>query len=188
MSNETEKKQERILLTKVIRKKDRKALGRLHSVYYSRIKRYIASRVDLIEDVEDLAQSVFFELCKVDSTYKECQNAEAYLLGIAKKLIAIYYRSQSRQVKIIPIESVDEIAADIQAVKKISQQGLRDIKNLIARLPPKTQEAISLRLIEGLSMKEAAKRTGCSIHTFCQRIYEAKRIIKKLKQGFNDRN
>lgn len=188
MSNDTVNKQDRILPTKVIRKKDRKALGRLHSIYYSRIKRYISSRVDLIEDVEDLTQSVFFELCKHDSTYKECQNAEAYLLGIAKKLVALYYRSQSRQVKIIPIESIDEIAADIQAAKKISQQGLRDIKNFIARLPPRTQEAIRLRLIEGLSMKEAAKRTGCSIHTFCQRIYEAKRIIKEFKQGFNDKD
>ncbi len=188
MAANTVETQARILLRRAIYEKDREALGLLHSIYYSRIKRYIVSRINSIPDTEDLVQSVFFELCKGDSSYKECQNAEAYLLGISKKLIAQYYRSQSRRVKIIPIESIDEIAADIQAAKKISQQRLLVIKNLIARLPPKTQEAISLRLIDGLSMKEAAKHTGCSIHTFCQRLYEAKRIIKKLKQDFNDKD
>ena len=182
--NDTVKIQDRILL-RAIHKKDRLALGWLHSTYYPRIKHYITSHINSIPDAEDLAQGVFLELCKIDGTYRECQDAEAYLLGIAKNLIALYYHSRSRRVKTISMESVDEIASDVQPAKNISQQELRDV---IAQLPPRTQEAISLRLIEGLSIKEAAERIGCSIHTFCQRIYEAKRIIEKLKPGFNNRD
>ncbi|MHC4739671.1 MAG: RNA polymerase sigma factor [Planctomycetota bacterium] len=179
---------DRILLRRAIYQKDRKALGRLHSIYYPRIKRYIASRVNSIPDAEDLTQGVFFELCNDEDTYREYQDAEAYLFGIAKNLIALYYRSQSKQVKTISMESVGETAADVQQkpAEQISQQELKDIKDLIARLPPKAQEAIRLIFIEGLSLKEAAKRTGCSIHTFCQQIYEGKIILKKLKPRFHD--
>ena len=182
MSNDTTKIQDCILLSRAIHEKDRKALGRLHSIYYRCIKRYIASRVESIADTEDLAQSVFLELCKSNGTYREYQNTEAYLLGIAKNLIAMYYRNQSRQVKTIPIESVGEIAADGQR-KPADLQDYKEIRDLIARLPPKTQEAVSLRLVEGLSITEASQRTGCSVYTFCQRIYEAKKIIEKLKPG-----
>lgn|GEM_PF-6603584 len=87
-----------VLLRRAVRKKDKEALGRLHTIYYPQLKRYIASRVGSVEDAEDLAQSVFFELCK--------GNAEAYLFGIAKNLINLYYRSKSRQVKTIPLRSV----------------------------------------------------------------------------------
>lgn len=183
MSHDVAEIQDRISLKRAINRKDRKALGELHSKYYRKIKRYIASRISSIADAEDLTQNLFFELCKSNGTYKGHQNAEAYLLGVAKRLIALYHRNQNKQIRTISINSMDEIAADIQRKpsEQISQQKLRELKDTIARLPPKTQEAISLRLIEGLSIQEAAKRTGCSIHTFCQRIYQAKKIIVELK-------
>ncbi len=181
--------QHRILLSRAIYEKDRQALGQLHSLYYTRLKHYITSRIDSIPDAEDLTQSVFLELCKGECIYRKYQNAEAYLLGIAKNLIALYYRRQSRQVKTISMESVGEISTDVQRkpAEQISQQELRDIEELIVRLPQKTQDAISLRVIEGLSIKEAARRSGCSIHTFCQRIYSAKNIIEKLRLSCNDK-
>lgn len=183
MSHDVAKIQDRISLKLAINRKDGKALSELHSKYYRKIKRYIASRISSIADAEDLTQNVFFELCKSNGTDKGHQNAEAYLLGVAKKLIALYHRNRDKQIRTISINSMDEITADIQRKpsEQISQQKLRELKDTIARLPPKTQEAISLRLIEGISIQEAAKRTGCSIHTFCQRIYQAKKIIEELK-------
>ena len=179
---------DRILLRQAIHEKDRQALARLHNTYYPHIKRYVASRINSNPDIEDLVQNVFLELCQSNGNYKGHQNAEAYLIGIAKNLIALYYRNQSRQIKTISIESVADIAADFQRkpTEQISQQELRDIKDLIARLPPKTHKAIRLRLIEGFSIKETAERIGCSTHTLYQKIYEAKKSFEKINPGFND--
>ncbi|UCE46300.1 MAG: hypothetical protein JSW47_11830 [Phycisphaerales bacterium] len=85
---------DRILLRRAIYQKERKALVRLHSIYYPRKKRYITSGIDSVPDAEDLTQGVFFELYKSEGTYREYQDAEAYLFGITKNLIALYYRSQ----------------------------------------------------------------------------------------------
>ena len=190
LAADTVKIQDHILLRRAIHDKDREALGRLHSIYYLRIKRYITSRIGDITDTEDLTQSVFLELCKGNGTYNGRHDAEAYLLGIAKHLIALYYRDLSRQIKTISMECVDEIAADIQQkpTEHISQRKLQYIKDLMAELPSKTKEAISLRLIEKFSIREAAKHADCSIHTFCQRIYEAKKIIKKSKPSFDEKD
>lgn len=183
MATNAIKIQDHVLLSRAIHKKDRKALGLLHSIYYPRIKHYIALRINSVTEAQDLAQNVFLELCKSNGTYKGPKNAEAYLFVIAKNLIALHYRNQSRQVRTISMESVGEISADIQPAEQVSQQELRD---LIALLPPKAQEAIRLRFIEGFSLKDAAKRTGCSIHVFCQRIYEAKKIIETIKPGLDN--
>lgn len=180
--------QDRILLRQAVDEKDRQAIAHLHNTYYPSIKRYVASRISSNSDIEDLVQDVFLELCKSNGDYKGHQNAEAYLIGIAKNLIALYYRNQSRQITTISIESSADIATVDQRKQKkqISQQELLDIKKLISRLPPKTRKAISLRLIDGFSIKETAERMGCSTHTLCQKIYEAKKKLERIKSGFND--
>ena len=180
--------QDRILLRQAIHEKDRQAVAHLHNTYYISIKRYVASRINSNPDIEDMVQNVFLELCKSNGNYKGHHNAEAYLIGIAKNLIALYYRNQDRQIKTISIESIADIAADVQQKQKeqILQQQLQNIKDLIIRLPPKTSKAISLRLIEGFSTKETAELIGCTTHTVCQKIYEAKKNFKKLNQDFND--
>ena len=186
MATDTVKIRDCILLRQAVHEKDRNALGRLYTIYYPRIKHYIASRINSILDVEDLTQSVFFELCNNGGTYREYQDAEAYLFGIARNLIALYYRNQSKQVKTISMDSVGEVAADVQQkpVDPISQQELKDIKNLIAQLPTKAQEAVRLRLIEGFKPKDVAQKTGCSVDVFYDRFYEGlkalrARIVKK---------
>jgi RNA polymerase sigma-70 factor (ECF subfamily) len=178
-----------VLLRRAVRKKDKEALGRLHTIYYPQLKRYIASRVGSVEDAEDLAQSVFFELCKGNAVHKDCGNAEAYLFGIAKNLINLYYRSKSRQVKTIPLCSVGEFAgggAVRPSQKAAKQVSLEQCKKLIedarALLPPKARQAVELKFIEGYSVKEASQMVGCSVWTFYKRLDKAARVLEGLSK------
>ena len=177
---------DRILLRRAIHDKDREALGRLHTIYHQYIIRYIALRIESLEDAEDLTQRVFLELCRSSSTTKRYRHPKAYLLGIAKNLIALYYRSKSRQVKTIPIESVDEIRAGDEARRyrmsggQLSPRERKTIQTLVAQLPPKAREAVRLRFLKGLSPKDAAKISGCSANTFYQRLNAGVKAIKEL--------
>ncbi len=181
--------QDNILLRRAIHNKDREALGQLNILYYPRIKRYIASRVDLIEDVEDLTQSVFWEFCRKNKNYKKYQNAEAYLLKIAKDRIALHYRSKIKQVKTIPIESVDEISLsdEVRQYQKtmgqISQQKRKIFKALVNQLSPRAQEAIRLRFEVGLDSRNAAKSLGCSVAAFHKRLRRAIGVLKRKKKN-----
>jgi len=186
---DTIKIQERFLLQQAIENRDKGAIRQVNTIYYLNIKRYIASRVDSIEDIEDLTQSVFLEFFeKTNDIYKQYRSIEACLQKIAKDRVALYYRNQNKQIPTIPIDSVDELSIINEipqyeiAKSKLSLQERKIVRVLINQLPPKAQEAVRLRFLEGLSPKHAAKKSGCSTNTFYQRTIAGIKAIRKLKE------
>ena len=174
--------QDSILLWRTIHNKDREALGRLHSIYYLRIKHYIASRINSIPDAEDLAQDVFFELCEGNGSYDGQSEVKAYLFGVARNTIGRYYRNKKKQSQTVQIDSVGDIVAngDIQQHQPVSIQELKELlKDATEQLPPKAGEAVRLRLCDGLTPKEAAERIGCSVNVLNQRFYDGAKLLKK---------
>lgn len=177
--------QARILLRRAIYNKDREALGRLHSIYYSRIKHYIASRINSIPDAEDLTQNVFLELCTGKSRYDGQKDAEAYLFGIARNLISHYHRNKKKYPQTVQLELERHFAIshDAQQYRPASLTKLREqLHEEIKQLPPKAKNAIRARLIEGLSPKEAAQKAGCSIQAFYNRFEAALKILEAMRE------
>lgn len=183
--DDTVKIQGRILLTKVIRRKDRKALARLHSIYYSRLKRYITLRINSLPDAEDLTQNLFFELCEGYGHYDSRRDAEAYLFGIARNLISHYYQNRRKYPKTVRIETIKNFVAgnSFRKSQTISLDRLRKLlTDATEQLPPKAKEAIRIRLIEGLSPKEAAQKCGCSTDTFYKRFNAALKALEVMRE------
>lgn len=177
--------QDRILLKRAIHDKDRDALGRLTNIYYPRIKRYIASRIKSIPDAEDLAQDMFFGFCEGKGCYDGQRDAEAYLFGVARIIIANYHRNKKKQPQTIRIDSVGEIVADcdVQQHWPVSLQELKEfLEDATGQLPPKAREAARLKLGEGLTSKEAAKRAGCSTDAFYKRFDAALKALEVMRE------
>jgi len=47
-------------------------------------------------------------------------------------------------------------------------------------LSPKAREAVRLRFVEGLSLKEAAAKAGCSIGAFYARLERALKTLREI--------
>lgn len=187
-SADTIKIQDSILLQQAIENRNKGAIHQINTIYYLNIKRYIASRVDSIEDVEDLTQSVFLEFCeKNNDIYKQYRSPEAFLQKIAQDRVALYYRDRNKQIPTVPIDSVDELSIIDEipryeiAKAKLSSQERKIVRVLINQLPPKAQEAVRLRFLEGLSPKNAAIKCGCSTNTFYQRTIAGIKAIRELE-------
>jgi len=166
----------------------RNNICQLNTEHYLSVKRYIASQVKNPNDVEDLTQSVFLEFYKKDNHRKEYNSPEAYILKIAQDAVALYHRKRNRQLKTISIESIDEIADnDVilgnQNAEKHAR--LQELTKLIqaAELPPKARQALILRFIKGYSIRDSAKKAGCSVNAFYQRIARGVKAIRKLKNN-----
>ncbi len=188
LATEAVKIQDHILLSRALHKKDRKALGRLHTIYYPRIKRYIASRIDSVEDAEDLAQSVFFELCKGNGCYDGQSNAEAYLSGMARNIISRYHRNRKKQPQTVQIDAVGDIVADcdVQQYRPVSLKQLKKLfRKTTEQLPPKARKAVRLRLGKGLTPKEAAEKCGCSTDAFYKRFDAALKALEVIRETGN---
>ena len=152
--------------------------------YYSGIKRYITSRIKVPEDAEDLAQSVFLEFCRGNKGNDNIQNQEAYLFGIARKLIGRYYSQKHRESIFLQIDTEITERLSCGNYNKDSKtiELIEEIEAIISQLPPKAREAIELRLINGFSSKESAQKIGCSIDIFYSRFYEGLKILKEKMQ------
>ncbi len=176
------------LLKREIYPKDKKSLELLHAKYSARLRRHIALHIGSIADAEDLTQNVFIELSKSDGQYDGSADVEKYLLGITNNVIHRYYRQKAGSVKTIHLDSIGNLTdgsgtgPQADPAYQIESEELRkNIALALAKLPPKARQAIKLRFIDGLTIKQAAEDLGCSDGAFRKLIsYGLKKIRLKL--------
>lgn len=179
---------ESLILERAVDRRDKKAVVFLYARYYTHMKQYIASRIRSIADAEDLAQNIFLEICKGSGRYdrRRNNNVEAYLLGMAKNAIRRYHRERKKPVKIISINSANDIATipnihqRQNPARQVSTQELqRAIEDAVVQLPLRAREAIRLKFINGLSTEQAAQKAGCTPGTFYARLSYALKALRK---------
>src|SRR5262245_52085205 len=73
------------------------AFGRLVRDYALPLRGYLASQVHHLDDVDDLAQEVFLAALKSLHTFRRGDHFGAWLRGIARNKLLVYFRTQSRR-------------------------------------------------------------------------------------------
>jgi RNA polymerase sigma factor (sigma-70 family) len=176
-----------LLLTRVVFQQDKRALAIIYLKYSPKVESYIASYIYSITDTEDLVQDVFLQICRGKGNYNSSKGAEQYIFGIARNMIRKYQREKEKSPESVPADSLNgffpkfHFRERTDPKRQITEQQFRKIIEVIKTgLPPKAREAVRLRLIEGLSPKEAAKKSGCSIKAFYKRLERAIKILQKI--------
>ena len=181
---------ERAVLERAVSHQDRDAAAILYAKYFVHIKRYIASHIGPVPDVEDLAEEVFVQLCKRTAHYDGRGNVEAYLYGIARNVVRRYLRRQAHTIRTTPVDLMKQCDVLSKTEPHRAELGLlsgREFKKMLrflkGVLPPKAYQALKLRWVNGLSAKQAAEKLGCSVAAFRKRLQRAARILQcKIRQ------
>jgi RNA polymerase sigma factor (sigma-70 family) len=93
--------------------------------------------------------------------------AEAWVFGIARNLLASYYRTGEVKLKALkrlrwtvpPVEA----ALDDELERVVDREALRSAcAEALQTLPPMRRRAVRLRIIDGLDYRDVADRLGCS--------------------------
>src|SRR5262249_61521850 len=71
------------------------AFGRIVRDYALPLRSYLASQVYHLEDVDDLAQEVFLAALESLPTFRRGDDFGAWLRGIARNKLLVFFRSQS---------------------------------------------------------------------------------------------
>jgi RNA polymerase sigma-70 factor (ECF subfamily) len=110
-------------------------------------------------DAEDLVQETLIAVHTRRHTYDRTQPLAPWLYAVARYRLVDYLRRTKASAANVPIEEAEEILAgdDPSAV----ESGL-DLQRLLARLSPRTRQAIQYVKLDGLSVSEAAARSGMS--------------------------
>jgi len=109
-------------------------------------------------DVEDLVQETLLAVHNKRASYAPSLPYTAWLHAIARYKLIDFFRREGRRPP-VSLDEVPELMVDDESNAVLA--GV-DIERLLAGLPSKQAAAIRLTRIEGLSVSEAAARSGQS--------------------------
>jgi len=148
--------------------------------YGHRLRRYLQTRLNRArwDDVEDLAQEVYFRLLRYDQS-RLVQDPARYVLGIASNVVADYYIGTRRGNV-----SLDDAGEELESLDDVTQDSLnqlsleQEIERAFSRLPERCAIALLLVKRDGLSYEQAAERLGTTVKMVSNYVVEAKREIR----------
>jgi RNA polymerase sigma-70 factor (ECF subfamily) len=110
-------------------------------------------------DAEDLLQETLIAFHTRRHTYDRSMPLTPWIYAIARYRLMDYLRRTKASLKDVPIEEAEEVWAAGDAVAV--ESGI-DLEKLMAKLKPKARQAIQFVKLDGLSVSEAAERSGMS--------------------------
>lgn len=141
------------------------------------------------EDVaNDIFQDTFYKaiICIRSHRYTESGKFLAWLMRIARNLIIDQVR-HNRPVVEIADESERErlLNNPVYAVGNAemnfhNEQTMRELEQMISRLPAPQQEVVRMRIYDNLAFKDIAELTHCSINTALGRMRYAVINLRKM--------
>jgi RNA polymerase sigma-70 factor (ECF subfamily) len=162
----------RLLLTRVS--------GRLRAYFRSRLTRLGHGPVE----AEDLVQEALIAVHTRRHTYDAAQLFTPWLYGIARYKFLDYLRRTRASMRDVPMDEADEVMAHNEAE---SIESTLDVERMLADLPRKMRQAIQYVKLDGLSVRDAASRSGMSpsavkvsVHRGLKRL--ARRIAKESER------
>ena len=109
--------------------------------------------------VEDLVQDALMAVHTKRQTYDETQPFTAWMYAIARYKLIDYLRRTQASARDVDLGSIDELMS--QDDQRTVDSAL-DLDKMLRQLSPKVREAIRYVKLDGLTVEEAAARSGRS--------------------------
>lgn len=152
--------------------------NKIYEQFADAIFRHCVFRVSDREKAKDLTQLAFVRLWDYMSQGKEIDNVRAFLYRIANNLIIDEYRKR-KEVSLDQMRDEEGFDIGFEPMHSIeSRDEYEHAQALLEQLPDKYREALVMRHVDGLSVKDMANILHESENVISVRIHRA---IEKLK-------
>jgi RNA polymerase sigma-70 factor (ECF subfamily) len=136
---------------------DGAAFGLLYDRYFDTVFRYVCFRAGNRQLAEDLTAEAFLRALKhIDSFTWQGRDFGAWLVKIARNIIADHYKSARYRLEITTDEATNADRADSNSGPVTNVALLRAVR----QLKPEQQEVIVLRFLQEFSVEETSKILG----------------------------
>lgn len=122
------------------------------------LRRYVPA-----DDVEDVAQRVFYELWRVHDRFDPRYSLRTWVVGIARKRAIDHLRRRREQV--VPLDAVREVSGDDG--REIAERfaWADELRAALGALPEAQREVIELAYFGEMTQTEVAERLGIPLGT-----------------------
>ena len=163
-------------------KGDPEAFGELYDLYADTVFRYVHFRAGSRSQAEDLTSETFVRaLRRIGSVSWQGRDFGAWLITIARNLVADHYKSARYRLEISTADMLDADRAE-----EGPENGVLDAMSSVTlieavkELNPEQQECIVLRFLQGFSVTETAQAMGKNEGTVKALQYRAIRTLGRL--------
>jgi len=170
---------------------DADAFGEIYDRYIDTVFRYIYFRVGSRPLAEDLTSETFLRaLRRIGSVTWQGRDLGAWLVTIARNLIADHYKSGKYRLEVATADMLDADQEDHGLDGSPEAAVMERLTNVtlleaVKKLNPEQQECIVLRFLQGLSVTETAQAMGKNEGAIKALQYRAVRSLGRLlPEGF----
>jgi RNA polymerase sigma-70 factor, ECF subfamily len=156
---------------------DRAAFAELYRRHVNRVYRYLAARTGNVRDAEELTSQTFLAALESLPRYQNQGKFAVWLCSIARRKAVDYFRAKRDTFSIDILPELSDSAALPEDI--VIENIARDqIRTAINALIPERAEALTLRLIVGLSAAEAGLVMGKSEAAIGMLVHRAIRDLR----------
>jgi RNA polymerase sigma-70 factor (ECF subfamily) len=158
---------------------DKRAFGDLYERYMVDVYRYIFYRVSHQQDAEDLTESVFIKAWKGLGTYRREVPFKVWIFRIANNTVIDHYRTRKEFLPLDEGRLVSDQHHDMEE-KLVSEEKIIQMTDAISNLSPLYQNVLTLRFINGLSVRDVAQildRSEGAVKALQHRALKAARVL-----------
>jgi RNA polymerase sigma-70 factor (ECF subfamily) len=149
-------------IVRMAKRGKKKGMEKIYEIFAEPVFRYIFLRVGNREEAEDLTSRIFLKVFRRIKTYREGEVPfSAWIFRVAHNELVDYFRLK----KPIP-QSLDDVYDEPTSssfepeVKLLEEELQKRIIQALMQLTAEQREAITLRYLEGFSIKEIAEIMG----------------------------
>jgi RNA polymerase sigma factor (sigma-70 family) len=133
-------------------------------------------------DVEDIRQDIYMRVCA--SAHNEIPNpTRPFVFAVARNLLI----DRVRHEQVVPIEAIENLDALNVAIEEpsparvvIAREELRRLQSALKKLPDRARSIVLMHKLDGLSVRDIAKRTGVSQRTVERSLSDGVRALADI--------
>jgi RNA polymerase sigma factor (sigma-70 family) len=159
-----------------------------------KLLRYIRSRIDNLEDAEDILQEVYLQAARSMSVTAPIENLLGWLYTTAHNKIVDWYRKKKHRTVSLDAAAGDSISLEglllssgIDVETEVIRSMVMDaIFECLDDLPETQREIFIQQAIDGKTFKEVSEESGVSINTLLARKRYAVQFLRERLADMRD--
>jgi RNA polymerase sigma-70 factor (ECF subfamily) len=153
---------------------DREAFHALFEDLGQLIERFLRRRLADNSELEDICQEAMIAVFKSRHTYQPERPFEPWLFAIVRRVSGEHFRRERQRLGFqMQMDELPEISSEGGATDDL------ELREAVAQLSPRQIEALGLTKLSGLSIAEAARRTGTTVGSMKLRVHRAYETLKR---------
>ncbi len=153
----------------------------------AKLRPFVASRVRVPMDVDDVVQDIFLKMHKSLPSLQDDQRFGPWVYRVARSTISDHHRTSSRHsLSLGDGEEETTLDGEDEEEGAVERELAQYTVPFVEMLPSPYREALTLIELQGLSQKEAAARLGISLSAMKSRVQRGRHHLRGLLEACCD--